>query len=330
VHTLDVLGVGMSVPPSESTIEVCQAAGADTSGYRGWERVCIARGDDHPSTMGTAALEAALVDAGVRPDQLKLVVSAGMSRDHLPSWSLSTEIMKSVGTAPDCLGLDITSGCLGTLAALDLLLGWLAVRGGGYAALVAAERWAYTIDRSTPTTMSLWAHSDGGGALIVGIDTDGTPIMSFHGAEFVSASELNGRVLVKYGGTRFPQAPEGENPNFRSLGHSDPKLVRAKYQECYEAAFEALGKRFGGPTPTSLVCNQITPGVVRMLTRIVDVTEEQTVVTGHEMGHMGPVDVIAGIDRLRQTNGIEGVIAVASSTPYAFGAGLFSKDGNLL
>ena len=228
VCALSLYGVGLSVPESRPTIEVCLELGADVSNYRGWERVCIARDDDHPSTMGAAALDAALKDAGVAADQLKLVVSAGMSRDYAPSWSISTEIMKTVGVAPTCLGLDITSGCLGTLAALDLLLGWLAVRGGGYAAIVAAERWSYTVDRSIPETMSLWAHSDGAGALIVGIDVDGAPFLSYHGAEFVSAPELNGRVLVKYGGTRFPQAPDGTNANFRLLTKSDPKQVRAR------------------------------------------------------------------------------------------------------
>ena len=176
--------------------------------------------------------------------------------------------------------------------------------------------------------MSLWAHSAGAGALIVGIDVDGAPFLSYHGAEFVSAPELNGRVLVKYGGTRFPQAPDGTNANFRLLTKSDPKQVRAQYQESYEAAFDAVCKRFG-VSPTRLVCNQITPGVVRMLTKIADVSEEDTVVTGHETGHMGPADVIIAIERLKREGTLDGVTALAASTPYAFGVGLLSQSQSL-
>src|ERR1700761_1519385 len=158
---LDILGIGLDIPPATDTRELCQRAGADTTGFRGWDRVCVAREDEHPSTLGAAALRAALDDAGTSPAELRLVVSAGMSRDYLPSWSLSTEVMKAAGTRPAALGIDLTAGCLGTLAALTAAHGWLTVAGGGYAAIVTAERWSGTVDRSAGSPQSLWAHSDG-------------------------------------------------------------------------------------------------------------------------------------------------------------------------
>jgi 3-oxoacyl-[acyl-carrier-protein] synthase III len=123
--------------------------------------------------------------------------------------SSAAEIMKAAGTRPATIGIDLTLGCLGTLAALNVAHGWLTVAGGGCAAIVTAERWAYTVDRSVTTTMTLWAHSDGAGALVVGLGTGDHALGVYQGAEFVSAPEMNGRVLIKYGGTRYPVAPPG-------------------------------------------------------------------------------------------------------------------------
>jgi 3-oxoacyl-[acyl-carrier-protein] synthase-3 len=320
---LDILGVGLEIPPATDTRTLCRLAGADTSEFRGWDNVCVAREDEHPSTMGAAALRAALDDAGISAADLGIVVSAGMSRDYLPSWSLSTEIMKAAGTRPAALGIDLTLGCLGTLAALNVALGWLTVAGGGYAAIVTAERWAYTVDRSDTTAMTLWAHSDGAGALVVGLGTGGTPLAVYAGAEFVSAPEMNGRVLIKYGGTRYPVPPPGAGASQRTLSPSPREAVRDKYRACYDAALTALIKRFG-VVPVRLICNQITPGTVRMLTRLTGLSPASVVVSGHDVGHIGPADIIVGFDRLRRAGQVDGPVAVASSTPYSFGFGLIT------
>lgn len=320
---LDILGVGLDIPPAVDTRELCQSAGADTTGFRGWDRVCVAHEDEHPSTMGAAALRAAVDDAGISPADLGIVVSAGMSRDYLPSWSLSTEIMKAARTRPSALGIDLTLGCLGTLAALNVAHGWLTVAGGGYAAIVTAERWAYTVDRAVTSTMTLWAHSDGAGALVVGLGT-GDPVLAvYRGAEFVSVPELNGRVLIKYGGTRYPAAPWGVSPAGRTLSASPRDQVRDTYRDSYDAALTALTKRFA-VVPSRLICNQITPGTVRMLTRLTGLPPSSVVVSGHDVGHIGPADIIVGFDRLRRAGQLDGPVAVASSTPYSFGFGLIT------
>jgi 3-oxoacyl-[acyl-carrier-protein] synthase III len=320
---LDILGVGLDIPPATDTRELCRLAGADTTEFRGWDRVCVARQDEHPSTMGAAALRAALDDGGIAPADLGIVVSAGMSRDYLPSWSLSTEIMKTAGTRPSALGIDLTLGCLGTLAALNVAHGWLTVAGGGYAAIVTAERWAYTVDRSVTSTMTLWAHSDGAGALVVGLGTGDRARAVYQGAEFVSAPEMNGRVLIKYGGTRFPAAPWGERAATRTLSSSPREAVRDRYRDCYDAALTALTKRFG-VVPSRLICNQITPGTVRMLTRLTGLPPSAVVVSGHRVGHIGPADIIVGFDQLCRAGQLDGPVAVASSTPYSFGFGLIT------
>jgi hypothetical protein len=54
------------------------------------------------------------------------------------------------------------------------------------------------------------------------------------------------------------------------------------------------------------------------------------VVTGHDVGHIGPADIIVGFERLCRAGQVDGPVAVASSTPYSFGFGLITPpDGRV-
>jgi hypothetical protein len=48
------------------------------------------------------------------------------------------------------------------------------------------------------------------------------------------------------------------------------------------------------------------------------------VVSGHDVRHIGPADIIVGFDRLRRAGQVDGLVAVASSTSYLFGFGLIT------
>lgn len=319
---LSVLGTGVFLPPAWPVREIAAAAGADVTAYQGWDKVCHAGESDHPSTMGAAALQAALADAGVDASALKLVVFAGISRDYLPSFSVATEMMKTCGASGRCVGIDLTIGCLGALSGLDFVQGWLAVHGGGLAAVVGAERWAYTVDHSSVASMGLWAHGDGAGAVVVGMNDGCPPKALFRGAEMTTQSDLNGLVLVKYGGTRHPSAPAGCNPAERIFHGADRRdEIRDRYIQGYASAYAALRERFG-ITPPQVVCNQTAAQFVQLVAHVYQIPPERVVVTGHETGHVGSADLLIGLDRLLQSGPLTEPCLMAGSTPYAFGCGL--------
>jgi 3-oxoacyl-[acyl-carrier-protein] synthase III len=295
------------------------AQGADVSEYRGWANVSLGGPDDHPGSLCARALKAALADAGLPASELRLVVSAGISRDFPPSWSIAAEVMRLTGVPEDGVGFDLTLGCLGTLTALNTVLGWLGPDGGGYAAVVAAERWSDSINRGDAADRALWAHGDGGGAIVVGIDGGGKG--RFMGAVFTSYNALNGHVLVKYGGTRFPVAPADVDPRRRELGPTAGKEVSKLYQAGYSRVFEQLRTRFD-VVPERLICNQISPGITARIGDIAEVPPERRVVTGHDVGHLGSADVILGLRRLLDAGDLDSPVAMASSVSHAYGAGL--------
>jgi 3-oxoacyl-[acyl-carrier-protein] synthase-3 len=316
---LYIHGVGSFSPPSSSVREVASALGVDASDYRGWERFCRAGPDQHPSTMAAEAARRALSAAGRAPASLKLVVYSGVSRDYPPSWSVATEIVRLLGAGPSCFGIDLTIGCVGTLAALELARTWLGANAGGHGIVAAAERWTYTVSRTDPAQARLWSHSDGAGAVAVGSDP-APGALAFLGACFASRPEMNDHVLVEYGGTRNPMPPPGRDPFARRLSGRTYKEVIAIYRDGYGEAFRAALERFPGPL-SRLVCNQVSPTIVTILSELSGVPPEAVVTTGHEQGHQGAADVLVGLERLGPMRSGQRV-AVAASSPYAFGVGI--------
>jgi 3-oxoacyl-[acyl-carrier-protein] synthase III len=320
---LAVLGVGLYLPPTVSVAEWAAAHGADVGDFKGWERAAHAGPDDHPSTMGAHALRVALDRAGVDAADLRLVLYSGASRDYVPSWSVASEMMDLCGASDACLGLDMTAGCLATVAALDLAQGWLAVHGGGLAAVVAAERWSQTIDYADPTTVNLWGYGDSAGAIVLGAGVPRPSRIDFAGAEFRSAAANNGHVFVPYGGTRRPVAPPGVDPFARQVSDRPKQDVLDSYRRGYRDASDALRKRFDLQA-TRLLCNQTSPSMVGMITDVLGM-QGRAIVTGHDFGHLGGPDVIVGLDRLLEGDYDDEVVVMGASAAFGFGMGLFTR-----
>lgn len=325
-HRLAILGVGIDLPPAEDVRTLASARGLDVSEYRGWDKACHAGPEDHPSTMGARALRQALAASGVSPADLKLLIFTGSSRDYLPSWSVSTEVMRLCGVGSACVGIDMTVGCLATLSGLDFIHAWLAVRGGGYAAVVAGERWSQTIDFSDANQSGIWSYGDSAGALVVGMNVPGRSLADFLGAECRSDSENNGHVLIPYGGTREPVAPAGVNPNRRTVSDRPKKQITAAYRKGLGDARDALLERFR-IQPQRLLCNQSSPQIVGLFTELLGM-EGRAVITGHQTGHLGCVDVVYGLHGLVAGKPIAEPVAMVSTTAYAYGIGLLVPPGD--
>ncbi|BCB83777.1 beta-ketoacyl-[acyl-carrier-protein] synthase family protein [Phytohabitans suffuscus] len=317
---LALLGLGFDLPPPVDVVALAAAKGVDTSGYRSWPRACHVRGpDDQPSTMGATALRQALDESGVSAADLRLLIFTGVSRDYPPSWSVATEIMHLVRAGADCLGLDLTLGCAASLSALDLAQGWLAARGGGVAAVVAAERWSHTVDPTNPASRT-WAWADGAAAVVTGVGA-APGFAAFLGAEFTTRADYNGHVLVRYGGTRHPVAPPGVDVATRLVSDRPRDEIRATYLAGYTAAYAALTDRLRVHA-NRLVCNQISPAVVALIAEGLGVPSSRTVLTGPELGHLGAADIFVGLDRLRGAGLLDEPVIMGSSTAYAFGTGI--------
>jgi hypothetical protein len=50
---------------------------------------------------------------------------------------------------------------------------------------------------------------------------------------------------------------------------------------------------------------------------------------GPELGHLGAADILVGLQRLRDSDQLDGPVVIGSSTAYAFGVGMVTPPGSL-
>lgn len=302
------------------------AAGGDPSLHHSWENVCIASDDEHPSNLGARVLTRALKESGCDASDIGFVVYCGVSRDYLPSWSVSNAVMRAVGVGQDALGVDIVLGCLASVAGIRLAADWLRGSPQKMAAVISAERWSYTIDRSDAKRKTLWSHADGAGCVLLGAG-ERDALAKLVSTEFVNRSDLNDVVRIRYGGTRFPEAPAGVAPFVRERNWDAPTSeLREIYRENYRAVFDRLHASVDH-APCRVACNQVSSNFVDGLGDTLGISKEAVCRTGDDFGHVGTADVIVGLHRLLvERRGDEAVIALASC-PYSFGGASFLPLG---
>ena len=319
---LAIHAVGLHLPEPRSVIELAAAAGGDVDAYTGWSSIRMGCADDHPATLASRALTDALTRAGLEGADLKLVVSAGMSREYLGSWSVAAEVMRMHGLPSSCMPLDLSCGCMGTLWALPLVHGWLSRHRGGYAAILSGERLSDTVDRSDNAHQHLWPYGDGGSASVVGVETIAPVLWRVAATGFASRAALSGTIRVEYGGTRNPLPPPGTT-NYRRFASIELGELRAAYVGGYGEAF-AAARASCRLTVERLVCNQMSPNFLPVVADAAGVSMEAVVVTGQEAGHVGATDIGIGLRRLIDAGESDAVVAVGGSTPFAFGAALLA------
>jgi 3-oxoacyl-[acyl-carrier-protein] synthase-3 len=189
-----IVGVGKYLPAKvltnadlERMVETSNEWIVDRTGIR--ERR-LAADDETTSTMGTAAARNALETAGLRGDQLDLIICATCSPDGM--FPASASLIQEALGAHSAAAFDINAACTGFLAALATATQF--INAGVYerVLVVGAEVLSRIIDWSDRTTCVLFG--DGAGAVVLergetgGVgpivlksDGSGAPLLYAHG-----------------------------------------------------------------------------------------------------------------------------------------------------
>jgi len=234
-----ILGTGSFVPDRIVTnAELCQSM--DTSeewifertGIR--ERRWISPGSGQGSAdLGARAAELALADAGVRADQISLVIFATLSPDH--DFPGNGVLLQRRLKIPAPMTLDIRQQCNGFIAGLSIADAFIRTGAHQYVLVVASEVQSTGLDLSDRGRDMSVIFADGAGAAVIGPSDDpARGILSTHihvdgdhsqdlWCEFPSSKQsprltedavqngrhyprMQGRVVFKHAIQRMPEA----------------------------------------------------------------------------------------------------------------------------
>ena len=203
--SIGVLGTGSYLPDEEvSNATLAARVGVDEE----WivrktkiESRRFADGGEATSDLAAAAGRAALVSAGLRADEIDLIIVSTSTPDspQPPTASLVQNLLGAWNAA----AFDINVVCSGFIYALDLARSVIAGRPGSRVLVIAADLYSRSLDFTDRRTAVLLG--DGAGAAVVGEVGRGYGIERI---DLVARGDLQRLIRVEAGGTRVPASVE--------------------------------------------------------------------------------------------------------------------------
>ena len=214
---IKILGTGKYVPEKIITNDDW-AKLVDTSDEwivqrTGMKERHFAADDETTTSMGTAAVKAAIEDAGIDPNEIGALVVATVSADNY-SPSDACLIQRNLGLRDNMIAFDISAGCSGFVFGLETMRGLLMSGGFKYGVLVASEILSRKMDKTDRSTCVLFG--DGAAAAVVALDDN---------SEYYSCIGVHGDdELIKVPTPNGPIFMDGQ-ATYKFAVSSVPKLV---------------------------------------------------------------------------------------------------------
>ncbi len=205
LRSVGILGTGTDVPTrvlSNADLEKM----VDTSDEWIRERTGmverrIARDDQATSDLATAAGRRALENAGMAPEDLRLIIVATATPDtSFPP--TACYVQHGLG-ATNAAGFDVTVACTSFINGLMTAEGLIASGTFENALLIGAEKLSSIVDYEDRNTCVLFG--DGAGAILLGADRGHGEIIGHVAGVDGSRADV---IIRKAGGSRLPSTPE--------------------------------------------------------------------------------------------------------------------------
>ncbi|RSN52778.1 3-oxoacyl-ACP synthase III family protein [Actinomadura sp. WAC 06369] len=275
----------------------------------------VAAGSEASSDLAAHAARRAMADAGIRPDDVGLIVLGTSTPDELGP-STACRVQALLG-ARHAAAFDVAAACTGFVYGLQTAVGWLATQRGAppCALVIGVEVYSKFLDPADRGTAALFG--DGAAAAVVG------PVPSPYGIGPVtlgSDGTRAGDVLIPAGGGRRPASAETlaeREHTIRMDGRAVRDFIAATFPRLVAEAVDGAGIK---PADLALVVpHQPNPALVASLAPDAGLEPGQLAIAGHDVGNIGAASLPYALDTaLRARPPAPGDLVLLAG----FGAGL--------
>ncbi|MCA9641422.1 MAG: hypothetical protein KC492_12030, partial [Myxococcales bacterium] len=215
-YAVGIIGWGTYWPEQIQTAgEIAERSGlpvhviADKIGVR---QKRVAGPEDHCSVMAAKAGEVALRRAGVKPEEVDLVLYHGSEFKDYVVWSAATKVQALLGCSR-AAAFEAYALCAGTPVALKIARGLMrddeSLR---KVLLVTASREADLVSYEDPGARFMYSFGAGGGAMLLSRDDTTHQVL---GSAVISDGSLSENVVMPAGGSRTPCSAETQPKDHR-------------------------------------------------------------------------------------------------------------------
>lgn len=262
----------------------------------------IAAPDETTSDMASEAARRALHTAGVKPEEVDLIIVATVTPDmFFPSTACF--VQKKIG-ATNAVGFDISAACSGFLYALQTARHFLNGGPRKTALVIGAEKLSSLINWTDRNTCVLFG--DGAGAAVIrwddAPDAPGRVISSFMGTD----GNLADLLKVPGGGTALPITAENVHlrPNTihmegrETFKHAVTRMCQASEKALKEAGLTAQDVKL-------VIPHQANARIISAIAERLGVPEERTFINLDKYGNTSAATIPVSLDEANRSGRIQ-------------------------
>ncbi|HNQ98702.1 MAG TPA: 3-oxoacyl-ACP synthase [Trueperaceae bacterium] len=278
--------------------------------------------DDHPTAMGVWAAERALADAGVRPEDVDVVISITEEHKEYPVWTSGIKLAYDVG-ARNAYAYDVGQKCGTAVLALKQARDLIRADESVNTVLVAGGyRNSDLVNLQDPDVRFMYNLGAGAGAAVVQRSV-GHELL---GAHILTDGSFSLDILVPVGGTKAPLTHA--NLSDYRLRVTDPAGMKERLEpvslENFVRVVEGAVARSGATTAdiAYLAMLHVKRSAHDYLMRRLGLRDEQSIYLS-DYGHLGQVDQLLSLELARDQGRLRAgdlAVAVAAGVGYVWNA----------
>ena len=255
------------------------------------------------SEMGAYAAKEALNRAGIKPEQLDVIVSTcGVNEQPIPTGACL--LSEKLGLQNSHIqGFDVNSSCMSFLQGLDVISYMMQLKRYKTALVCSADITSGGINYTDLKSCPLFG--DGAAAMVVTMDDTGNSgIITSHFETYSNGAHLS---EIRGGGTKLHpmnyNAKNHSNFIYELHGIDMAKLVFKEAGGFIERALNPIGMNFKQVIDdiAILVPHQVSPSFIKNLQRHLNISEDKILNLTKTYGNMLSVSVPLGIDEVIST-----------------------------
>jgi 3-oxoacyl-[acyl-carrier-protein] synthase-3 len=275
----------------------------------------IAAPGESTSDMAVQAAQAAILDAGLVPTDIDLLVVATVTPD-LPLPAVSCIVQHKLGLRTDTACFDLNAACSGFVYALDTASAMVASGRYKRALIIGVEKLSSVIDWQDRTTCVLFG--DGAGAAVLGLSDQ--PGIGLLGTKLGAYGDCVDLLRITHGGSDNPTTPESIAARNHCIRMKGKEVFKIAVRAMDEAARDILEQQGVTADQIALVIpHQANLRIIEAISQYLKLPMERFYVNVDRYGNTSAASIPIALDEARRA----GRIKPGDLTLFvAFGAGL--------